>query len=237
MNESIGLATQFEPGKAFSPEFLQAVGAVKLVIDEIVAERRQHPGDDMVSQLVTSRDEGGGLDDGELFGQINAICSAALGTTAATLCGALLMLITHPDQLDLLRRDPALIDSAIEECLRVHGPGIHAFTRFATCDSEVGKLHIPRHMPVIGAIQAGSFDPDEYPEPLRFDIRRNPSILAFGTGPHHCIGSRLGRLIMRKAVLAIIQRFPNLCLDDPGFEPHYTGFPGELCLSSLPLRF
>src|SRR5690606_2346886 len=82
-----------------------------------------------------------------------------------------------------------------------------------------------------------SYDPDEFAEPLRFDIRRNPrGVLAFGSGPHFCIGNRLARLIMRKAIGGLITRFPALRLADENFTPVYCGFPGELCLATLPMR-
>ncbi|MDB6062524.1 MAG: hypothetical protein JWM78_2627 [Verrucomicrobiaceae bacterium] len=237
MHNSMGLATEFEPDKPLPEEFINTVVAVRKVIDEIVAERRKNPGDDMISHLVMARDEGRGLNDEELFGQINSICAAGLGTTAATIGGALYILGKHPEQLDLLKREPQLVDIAVEECLRYHGPGINTFTRFTTQDTELGGVFIPKDMPVIASIQAASYDPEEFADPLRFDIRRSPrAILAFGSGPHFCIGNRLARLIMRKAILKLITRFPNLRLADPNFKPVYTGFPGELCLTKLPMR-
>jgi cytochrome P450 len=238
MNDSISLATSFEPGKPLPVDFLRAVTDVQTVIAEVVADRRENPGEDMLSHLVMARYQGQGLNEVELFGQINSICSAALGTTAATIGGALYTLISHPDQLELLRREPQLIDAAVEECLRFHGPGIFTFTRFATRDTEIAGVKIPQHMPVIGSIQAASYDPEVFPDPLRFDIRRGPvGILSFGSGPHHCIGNRLGRLIMKKSILGIIERIPGLRFADPDFKPVYGGFPGELSLLSLPLCF
>jgi cytochrome P450 len=238
MNDAISLATEFEPGKSLPNDFLQAVGDVQQVITEIVAERRKNPGNDMISLLVTARDEGSGMTDAELFGQINSICSAGLGTTAAVIVNALHALVTHPNQKALLEQNPELISSTVEECLRFCGPGIHAFTRFATEDTTVGGVKILKDMPIIGAIQAAGFDSEEFDEPMRFDITRPPKpILAFGIGSHHCIGSRLGRLIMKKSLLAIIRRLPNLRLADENFTPVYRGFPGELSMKSLPLCY
>lgn len=237
MHDSIALATQFVPGEPFPDEFLAAVGEVIRITEEIVAERRERPGSDMISLLVTARDQGDALTEGELLGQINAICSAGIGTTAATIGGALLMLGKHPDQMDLLRAQPDLIDSAVEECLRRHGPGILTFVRFATEDTEIDGVPVFKDMPVMASIQAADLDPTEFPDPMTFDIRRNPrGIVAFGSGPHHCIGNRLGRLVMKKAILGLLQRFPGLRLADPAFKPVYGGFPGELSLVSLPMR-
>ena len=237
MHDSIALATQFVPGEPFPDEFLAAVGEVIRITQEIVAERRQTPGSDMISLLVTARDQGDALTESELLGQINAICSAGIGTTAATIGGALLMLGQHPHQMELLRGQPDLIDSAVEECLRRHGPGILTFVRFATEDTEIDGVPVFKDMPVMASIQAADLDPIEFPDPMRFDIRRNPrGIVAFGSGPHHCIGNRLGRMVMKKAILGLLQRFPGLRLADPDFKPVYGGFPGELSLVSLPMR-
>lgn len=236
MHDSIALATQFVPGEPFPDEFMQSVHEVIRITQEIVAERRENPGSDMISLLVTARDEGQGLTESELLGQINAICSAGIGTTAATIGGALLMLGKHPEQLALLRQEPALIDSAVEECLRRHGPGILTFVRFAREDTEIDGVPVFKDMPVMASIQAADLDPVEFPDPLRFDIRRNPrGIVAFGSGPHHCIGNRLGRMVMRKAILGLVQRFPKLRLTDADFKPVYAGFPGELSLATLPM--
>ena len=238
MHDSISLATQFKPGEAWPAEFMQAVQEVTEIISQVVAERRANPGDDMISNLVTATDEGRGMTESELFGQINSICSAGIGTTASTLAGALLMLGRHPDQLQALRDNPELVDGAVEESLRCHGPGFITFTRFATRDTELGGVPVFKDMPVVASIQAADFDPDEFPEPLAFDIRRNPKgIFAFGAGPHHCIGNRMARMVLRKALMALINRFPNLRLADPDFEPVYGGFPGELSMTSLPMRF
>ena len=238
MNDCIALATTFEPGKPPPDAFLQAVGDVQQVIAEVVAERRTNPGNDMLSHLVTARDEGKGLTEAELFGQINSICSAALGTTAATIGGALYTLLKHPEQLAILREEPALMDSAVDECLRFHGPGIFTFTRFAVEDTEIGGVKIPKNMPVIGSIQASSYDPDEFPDPLRFDVRRKPKgILSFGSGPHHCIGSRLGRMIMKKSLQRLLARMPELRFAESDFKPVYGGFPGELAITVLPLVY
>lgn len=237
MHDSIALATQFVPGEPFPDEFMAAVGEVIRITQEIVAERRENPGSDMISLLVTARDEGQGLTESELFGQINAICSGGIGTTAATIGGALLMLGKHSDQMDLLRREPALIDSAVEECLRRHGPGILTFVRFATEDTDIDGVPIFKDMPVMASIQAADLDPVEFPDPMAFDIRRNPrGIVAFGSGPHHCIGNRLGRMVMKKAILGLVQRFPQLRLAEGNFKPVYGGFPGELSLVTLPMR-
>ena len=121
-----------------------------------------------------------------------------IGTTSNVLAGALWLLARHPAQKQLLISNPALLDSAIEECLRYHSSGLVAFVRFATCDTDVGGTRILKDMPVYVSPQAAGFDPGEVEDPFRFDItrtRRTP--LVFGGGIHHCIGQRLARHILR----------------------------------------
>src|SRR5262245_64184999 len=119
---------------------------------------------------------------------------AALATTPRTTSGALHMLYSHPEQLQQLISDPALIPDAIEECLRIAGNGYFSFPRVATIDTEVGGTPIEQGMIVRPSPQAANYDPDVFPDPLRFDIHRKPRrIMTFGAGPHHCIGSFLGR--------------------------------------------
>jgi cytochrome P450 len=128
------------------------------------------------------------------------------------------------------------VDDAICECLRVHGAGYLTFTRFSTLDTEVGGMRIPCATPVILSPQAASFDPEEYPDPLRFDIQRpQTNILTFGFGEHFCIGFRLARLTMRTGLLALMRRFPGLRLADPDFQLLYTGQVSELSPKTLPM--
>src|SRR5690606_39783603 len=98
----------------------------------------------------------------------------------------------------------------------------------ATEDTEIDGVPVFKDVPVMAPIQAADLDRTEFPDRMTFDIRRNPrGIVAVGSGPHHCIGNRLGRLVMKKAILRLLQRFPGLRLADPAFKPVYGGFPGE----------
>jgi cytochrome P450 len=237
MQDEMTRLSSFVPGEPFPQSFTEAVGAVHTAMTEIIRERRANPGSDPISNLITALEDGDKLTDGELSGQISSIATAGIGTTANVLAGVLLMLCRHPAQLDLLKSRPELVDSAIDECLRYHGPGIVAFVRFATRTTEVGGTRIPKDMPVYVSPQAAGFDPTEIEDPFRFDItRKSRGTLAFGSGVHHCIGLRLGRLILRTALLAILQRFPDIQLVDPAFQPEYRGFTGELQAVTMPMR-
>ena len=106
----------------------------------------------------------------------------------------------------------------------------------ATCDTELGGTKIFKDMVVRPFPQAANYDPNVFPDPLRFDIHRHPKrILAFGAGPHHCIGNILGRTAITIAIRRLLARFPHAKLADPDFTPVYGGAVGELRLQHLPM--
>jgi len=237
MQREMGKLPSYVAGQPLPQSFIAAGMAVREVIEDIIRIRRADPGPDLISSLIAAYEDGDKLSDGELFGQINSIATAGLGTTANTLAGGLMMLCRNRDQLELLKAQPDLIDTAIGECLRWHGPGIVAFVRFATRDTDVGGTRVPKDMPVYVSAQAAGFDPIAVEDPFRFDIRRpNRQTLVFGTGIHHCIGQRLARFVLRSAIGGLIERFPGVRLADPAFRPVYQGLTGELAPVSVPMR-
>jgi cytochrome P450 len=132
--------------------------------------------------------------------------------------------------------NPALIPDAIEECLRLGSNGYFTFPRVATKDTEVGGTRILKGMVVRPSPLSPNYDPDVFPDPLRFDIHRKPKrILSFGAGPHHCIGNILGRTAITIAIRRLLARFPKAHMSDPSFTPVYRGAVGELRLQSLPM--
>ena len=172
----------------------------------------------------------------DLYGKMGQTKEISGGAAANTLAGALMLLARNRDALEAVRQDPSKLDGAIGECLRWHGPGIVAFVRFCTRDTEIGGTRIPADMPVYVSAQAAGFDPEEVSDPFRFDITRdNRRTLVFGTGPHHCIGQRLARQILRSALGRFIARFPDYRLVDVEFRPHYHGLTGELSPTSIPM--
>ena len=235
-HEVLPLTTYTKPGDPFPPECVRAYDDAAELVNEIIAERRANPGPDIISALIQARDQGDKLTDRELFDQVFTLCGAALSATSRAAGGALLTLYTHPQQLGELIRRPDLIPQAVEECLRIAGNGYFTFPRLATRDTEVGGTKIFKGMVVRPSPQAANYDPDVFPDPLRFDIHRRPKrILAFGAGPHHCIGNILGRTAITIAIRRLLARFPNAKLADPGFTPVYGGAVGELRLQHLPM--
>jgi cytochrome P450 len=227
--------TSVKPGQPWPPECLDAYERYSAVVKEIIADRRANPRSDFVSDLVLARDDGDKLDDRELFDLIFAMC-AALATTPRSGSGALHLLYSHRDQLEQLLADPSLIPDAVDECLRIAGNGYFTFPRVATIDTSVGGTAIGKGMIVRPSPQAANFDPEVFPDPLRFDIHRKPKmIMTFGAGPHRCIGSHLAHTTISLALRMLLARFPDARLADPDFQPVYGGAVGELRMKTLPM--
>jgi cytochrome P450 len=228
--------TYVKPGETWAPELRNAFQRTMDEIKVIIDERRAAPREDFIGDLVNARDQGDKLSDRELFDQIFGICGASLSATSRAAGGALYLLYSHDDARRELIGDPSLIPEAIEECLRLGSNGYFTFPRIATRDTEVGGTKIRKGMVVRPSPLAPNYDPDVFPDPLRFDIHRKPKrILSFGAGPHHCIGNILGRTAITIAIARLLARFPDARLADPDFVPVYGGAVGELRLQSLPM--
>lgn len=233
--DTMPLLTAVKPGGPWPAACLEACERAAQVVRDVIAERRAAPRADFLGELVAARDQGDKLTAVELFDMIFGIFGA-LATTPRSGSGALHLIYTHPEQCALLRAEPALIPQAIEECLRLAGNGYFTFPRVATRDTQVGGTRILQGMIVRPSPLAANFDADVFPDPLRFDIHRNPRrIMTFGAGPHHCIGNLLGRRTLVLAARQFIARFPDARLADPDFVPVYGGATGELRMKSLPM--
>ncbi|WP_020137148.1 cytochrome P450 [Streptomyces sp. 351MFTsu5.1] len=135
-------------------------------------------------------------------------------TTEAMITNALLHLLRHPGQLALVRADSALLDGAIEESLRLE-PGAAVVDRYATRDTTLGRAAIRKGDLVIVSLAGANRDPAVFPDPDRFDVRRDNSRLhlAFAHGPHYCLAAHLARLETRIALRQLLDRLPDLRLD------------------------
>jgi len=169
-------------------------------LGNLIARRRQAPGDDLVSALIAAREGGERLSDEEIMAQLYALVGAGHETTANLTMNAMLAFIQNPEQWELLRSDPSLVPSAIEEVLRYDGPT--AFTRrTAIGDTELDGNAVRAGDEVFICLSAVNRDPAIFADPDRFDIRRSlaPEArarqhMAFGHGIHYCIGAPLARV-------------------------------------------
>ncbi len=160
----------------------------------------------------------GDLTDEELRGMSLLLLAAGLDTTANTIALGTFALLENPAQLAALRADPALADGAVEELLR-YLTVAKTFLRTALEDVELGGRTVEAGTAVILSYHAADRDPDRFPEPHALDLRRDAGgHLAFGHGPHLCLGRQLARVELRVALPALLTRFPTLRLAVPAEE-------------------
>ena len=205
---------------------------------ELVAAKRAHPADDLLSDLVEATDEGERLDSHELLAMTFLLLIAGYVTTVSLIGNGTLALLRHPDELDRLRADPALVPKAVEELLRFDGPVNPGITRYALEDLEIGGVRIPRGDMVLLAIAAADRDPDRFPAPDDLDVgSTDPGHLAFGHGVHYCLGAPLARLEGQVAFAALLSRLPDLALATREDELRWTGGGVLRGLRELPVTF
>ncbi|MDJ1132838.1 cytochrome P450 family protein [Streptomyces iconiensis] len=183
---------------------------------QLLERCREDPGDDLLGALVRTSDEDGDqLSSDELLGMAWLLLIAGYETTVSLLANGTLALLRHPDQLAALRADPSLIEGAVEEMLRYDGPVEVSTYRFTTAPIEVGGTVIPGDGQLVLPVLADADrDPERFPDPDRFDIRRETrGHLAFGHGIHFCLGAPLARMEARIAFERLLERAPKLELD------------------------
>jgi len=184
-------------------------------LEELVAAKRRQPADDLTSGLIRARDEDGSrLSDAELLGTLNLILNAGSTTVTNLLCNAVIALLTHPGQYELVRSGRTSWREVIEEVLRVESPIAILPFRFPIEDIEIGGVTIRRGDPILIGFAAAGRDPGVHGETAAtFDVTRpGKEHLSFGHGAHFCIGSALGRAEASIAVPALFERFPDLTL-------------------------
>ncbi|MEU8625974.1 cytochrome P450 [Streptomyces sp. NPDC048669] len=216
-----------------------AVAAMGGYLTELIEDKRRSPGDDLLSALIAARDEDGdALSPDELVGMAFLLLVAGHETTVNLISNGVRALLDHPEQLAALRSDFGLIDGAVEEMLRYDGPVETATFRFAREAVTIGSTAIAAGDPVLVALAGGGRDPGRYPDPDRFDIRRDAQgHLAFGHGVHFCMGAPLARMEGRIAIRSLLERCPGLVLDPEAGEPDWL--PGMLIrgVRRLPVRW
>ena len=180
--------------------------------EEIIALRRRSPRDDMISALIEAEEQGEKLSHVELTTTLTLLLVAGNETTRNLIGNGMLALLSHPEQLHLLRRNPDLLGSAVSETLRYDSP-VQLNGRSALEDVEIGGRTIRKGQIVISVIGAANRDPEVFENPDKLDIRRNSSRhLAFGRGIHYCLGAPLAELEGRIALAGILRRFPSIRL-------------------------
>ncbi|HEU4888429.1 MAG TPA: cytochrome P450 [Thermoanaerobaculia bacterium] len=203
---------------------------------ELIGRRRQEPQDDLISALILARDAQDKLTEMELMAMCMGLLIAGHTTTANLLGNGLLTLLSNPAQLALLKANPDLLPSAVEEMLRFESPVQRATFRLTTEPMTIGRTTIPKGQQVSGVLGAANRDPQAFPNPDTFDITRQPNRhLAFGLGTHFCFGAPLARAQARIGFGRLLEQLPNLQLANglPDWS-HTSFFRG---LETLPVTF
>jgi hypothetical protein len=204
---------------------------------ELVAERRADLREDLLSTLIEARDADE-LTEDELLSTILLLIIAGHKTVANMVANGTLLLLRHPEQLTMLRTDPRLIPSAIEEILRYEGSAAWASLRIAAQDLQLGGVAIPKGSFVHLSLSSAGHDPEAYDDPERFDVTRWPNRhLSFGHGTHFCIGAPLARLQGEIAFGTLLRRLPRFELAVAAEEVAWISDSSlSRGLQALPLR-
>jgi cytochrome P450 len=213
---SDALARGLDPDFLLAQEVIDARGEALLQFSqyffELLAERRRHPGEDLLSGLVQVEEEGTVLSEGELLSTCILLLVAGHETTVNLISGGTLALLEHPDQLVRFRDDPAVQRSGIEEMLRYVSP-VQLTGRVMLEDLELEGVTFRAGDFAMLLIASGNHDPAQFNDPERFDVTRTPNNhLGFGFGIHHCLGAPLARMEAQVALSALVRRAPDLAL-------------------------
>jgi cytochrome P450 len=201
--------------------------AAQMYFQQLFELRRKSPGDDLTTQLVQAEEDGSKLSNEELTANIILLFGAGHETTVNLIGNGLLALHRNPDQLALLKANPALITNAIEEFLR-YDSSVQMTGRVALEEiDDLGGKKIPKGETVLCLLGSANRDPAVYPDrPDRLDITRpNVRPLSFGGGIHFCLGAQLARIEAEVAIGTLLRRLPDLRLDDaqtPEWRPTFV---------------
>lgn len=199
----------------------RATKEVLAYFEQQVADRREEPRDDLISELLQAELGGAPLTPKHVLGTCFLLLMAGIDTTWSSIGASLLHLATHPDDRDRLVADPELVPQAVEEFLRAYAPVTMA--RIAVEDTEVGGCPVSAGDRVLLPFPAGNRDPEKFERPDEVDIDRTRNRhFAFGIGIHRCLGSNLARMEVQVAIEAWLARFGSFALV-PGVEVRWSG--------------
>lgn len=177
---------------------------------EVIRSRREVPGDDVVSRMISANIDGHALSEDELVATCMLVLFGGHETTTNLLGNALKALLDHPDQRERLRANPALIDSAIEEFLRFDGP-TNTLARVVAVDHEIAGRTLRTGDRVFAMVNAANRDPRRFERPHELDLARSPNRhLTFGQGLHFCLGAPLARLEAKICMSMLVERYPAM---------------------------
>ncbi|MFE4018140.1 cytochrome P450 [Streptomyces sp. NPDC059101] len=211
-------------------------------IHALIRERRAALTDDLLSELIRVHDDDGGrLSDVEMVTMVLTLVLAGHETTAHLIGNGTAALLTHPDQLRLLKSDPELLPRAVHELMRWCGPVQMTQLRYATEDVEVAGVQIKQGEAVLAMLVAANHDPRHFADPARLDLTRQPAGRAenhvgFGHGMHYCLGASLARQEGEVAFGNLLAHYPDVSLAVEPDALQRVPLPGNWRLAALPVR-
>ena len=208
---------------------------VYMLCDEVAANRRANPRDDIMTALVEAELDGERLTDAELNLFFITLIVAGNETTRNLINHSMVSLVEHPDQAQRLRDDPSLWDTAVDEMLR-YGASIHNFRRTATRDTEIRGVPIAEGDKVVMYYTSANRDEEVFEDPHRFDVGRTPNdhVTFGGGGVHYCLGASLARAEIKATMRQVVERLPDLELTAPPNRLHSDFVNG---IKTMPVRF
>lgn len=229
-------ATTADPAPELAEPAAEALLAFRELQFEVIEDRRRSPRDDLISVLCHSEIDGGRLDDESIVNETLLILIGGDETTRHVISGGAEALIDRPDQIELLRSGPQALATGVEELLRWVSP-VKNMSRLVTRDVELRGQRLAEGDELILFYPSANRDEEVFADPHRLDVTRDPNPhLAFGFGPHFCLGASLARLELRVMFDAVLSRLPDLRLADdrpPVHRPSNFVSGAE----SMPVRF
>ncbi|NEO94730.1 MAG: cytochrome P450 [Moorea sp. SIO3G5] len=185
---------------------------------KLISKREKDPQDDIISYLIAARDDSDKLSEEEVLSTCILLFMAGEETTVNTIGNGMLALLNYPEQMEKLKQEPKIIQTAVEEMLRYDSP-VQMAGRIASEKLEIGGQTIQKGEKMHLCLGSANRDPDQFPHPDRFDVlRQENNHLAFGDGIHYCLGAALARTQAEIAINSLIEQLPNLKLASDKLE-------------------
>jgi cytochrome P450 len=218
---------------------MASVGALMSYLDDLVGAKEQAPTEaDLIGRQIRRGRERGDYDHGELADLAYLLLIAGYETTANMIALGTVALLSHPDQLALLRRDPSVTPKAVEELLRYFTIAEFSEARVAVADAEIGGCVIRAGEGVLGLTHVANRDPEVFGDPDAFDITRTArNHLGFGHGPHRCLGQALARVELQVVFDTLFSRLPGLALAVPFEDLPFKDNVSVYGMHSLPVTW
>ena len=217
-------AVRINYGPLYPEEGRAASQAMRDYLEPLVEARRTEPTGDLLSELVHAGIDGARLTDEKIYGFLRLLLPAGAETTYRAFGSCLLALLERPEAMASVLADRSLVPAAVEETLRWE-TSVTMVARVATIDTEISGCPVPAGSSVSVINGSASHDEARWDDPGEWDLDREPQQhMAFGTGPHQCLGMHLARMELEVGINAVLDRLPNLRLDPGAGTPVISGY-------------